>query len=456
MKSAVCARSLGAFLVWLNALIVIEAASIVNKTSNAAWTPKQNNHSDASLFQVPPLIHVSGPTTFPSPTRKLDIRYNQTISIVSQPTYGNHRADADAILAYAEGYQLSSYMMFIETLTETGYTGDVVLAVAHDSYIQQGVKEYLLQFTSNGSNVTHEDDLNRTRQGPNLVIYQLDLDCDGTPDGKRLVLKRSQTTDSFQMCRLDHVYGYHDAISNTIIPLPDSRKGRVVATLRYEWYWIWSRQYHSHSWMMLVDARDTYFQTNPFANLPRSTATNADNKKQGLLYFFGENANATRLGKSIYNANWLRNGYGDALLAAIADKPTICSGSTMGEQVAIETYLRALINEHDEGTVRMTGSDQGFHNYLYYSGKLKNAQAISKLVVWEQGHGIINNLGALRTDSFTNWGIHDPKTNVIYQWDGQTPSPVVHQWDRDKALHGYMMQRQREWNKQWMARMKAK
>lgn len=34
----------------------------------------------------------------------------------------------------------------------------------------------------------------------------------------------------------------------------------------------------------------------------------------------------------------------------------------MGEQVAVETYLRAMVNEHDECEVRMTGSDQGFHN----------------------------------------------------------------------------------------------
>jgi hypothetical protein len=126
-------------------------------------------------------------------------------------------------------------------------------------------------------------------------------------------------------------------------------------------------QYNAHSWLMLIDARDTYFQTNPFAKLPRRhhkrNQHDTDNKfGSGLLYMFGENTNATRLGKSKKNFNWISRGYGQEVMNALDDKPTICSGSTMGEQVAVETYLRALINEHDEGQVKMAGSDQGFHN----------------------------------------------------------------------------------------------
>ena len=115
---------------------------------------------------------------------------------------------------------------------------------------------------------------------------------------------------------------------------------------------------------MLLDARDSYFQSNPFSNLPRHNPSSEDDSKpdSGLLYMFGENAEATRLGKSRKNRNWLQRGYGDAVVEALKDKPTICSGSTMGEQIAVETYLRAMVNEHDESHTRMTGSDQGFHN----------------------------------------------------------------------------------------------
>ena len=169
-----------------------------------------------------------------------------------------------------------------------------------------------------------------------------------------------------------------------------------------------------------------------------------------MLYLFGENADATRLGRSTKNLKWIRNGYRDFVLDMLRDKPTICSGSTMGEQIAIETYLRALVNEHDECHVRMAGSDQGFHNYLFYSGKLEQADSIRRIIVWEQGRGIINNLGALRTKTLQEWGIYDDNTHFIRQWDNKTVSPVVHQWDRDNQLHKYMItQRHKAWVKQW-------
>jgi hypothetical protein len=184
---------------------------------------------------------------------------------------------------------------------------------------------------------------------------------------------------------------------------------------------------------MVLDARDSFFQTNPFANVPRQSDLDTTS---GQLWFFGENTDATRLGKSTKNRNWLKNGYGDHVLNALSDKPTICSGSTMGERVAMEQYLRALIQEKEETTVRMTGSDQGFHNYLYYSHKLANALAIDSLTVWEQGKGVINNLGAMRTKSLKEWGIYNEETHQVFNWDGSL-SPVVHQWDRDSHLHGY-------------------
>jgi hypothetical protein len=71
-------------------------------------------------------------------------------------------------------------------------------------------------------------------------------------------------------------------------------------------------------------------------------------------------------------------------------------------------------------------------------------------VVWEQGKGIINNLGALRTKPFEEWGFYNPETHQVFNWDG-TLSPVVHQWDRDKHLHSYyQQQRFRQWQKEFI------
>ena len=384
--------------------LILMSSIWIQSTVVGEFNPLIDESSASELFEIVPEIEVLAPTRFPKPTRLLN---DSKVEIVVEPTFGQHRPDADVVMAYAEGYNLPYYMCFIETLRDTGFDGDIVLAVAGYSLLKKDVLEYL-------------------QMKENVVVYIHELSCyDSDGNVSPRIMKRG-ALDIFQMCHLPEVYGWKDDEGNVIKKADDPRIGRVVATLRYEWYWIWTLQYSPNSWIMLVDARDTFFQTNPFEGLPRN--------QNGLLYFFGENSEATRLGKSTKNANWLRRSYGEKTLSYLKEKPTICSGSTMGEQVAIETYLRAMVNEWDETDIKMTGADQGFHNYLYYTGKLAKSETITKLVVWEQGKGIINNLGALRTKPFVEWGFYDEQTSLVYNWDGKL-SPVAHQYDRDAHLH---------------------
>jgi len=392
------------------------------------WKPLiKMEESSSELFEIAHEIAVNAPTAFPKPTFPLN---DPDAVVVVEPEIGEHRPDKDVVMAYAEGYTLDYYMCFIETLRETGFDGDIVLATSEYELLKPNVLDYL-------------------RSQENLVVYIHQLYCfesnAQTPSKRRMT---HGSPDVFQMCLLNDVYGWKDANGTVIKTARDPRIGRVAATLRYEWYWIWAQHYNPNSWIMLVDARDSFFQSNPFANLPRN--------QNGLLYFFGENTEATRIGISKKNRNWILRSYGQDVLAAMSEKPTICSGSTMGEQMAIETYLRALVNEWDETDIMMTGADQGFHNYLYYTGKLSNSPNITKLVVWEQGKGIINNLGALRTKPFWEWGFYNNRTKEVYNWDG-TLSPVAHQWDRDKDLHTYYrMQRFREWKYRFEREQKEK
>ena len=116
--------------------------------------------------------------------------------------------------------------------------------------------------------------------------------------------------------------------------------------------------------------------------------------------------------------------------------------------MALDSYLRAMVTEGDDTGVVLVGADQGFHNFLYYSHKLKNDLKIHDIVVFDQGEGIVNNLGALRTKSLGAWGngkiarkekMHNGKPKyTVLNWDG-TPSPVVHQYDRHSELSIYFV-----------------
>lgn len=104
------------------------------------------------------------------------------------------------------------------------------------------------------------------------------------------------------------------------------------------------------------------------------------------------------------NRRWLNVAYGQEKVNFF-DKHITCSGSTRGEQVAIESYLGDMVAQFDNMKCKIKGCDKGFHNYLWYSGELSKAHGVREVLVSEQGTGIINNLPVLRTKSLREWGI---------------------------------------------------
>lgn len=112
----------------------------------------------------------------------------------------------------------------------------------------------------------------------------------------------------------------------------------------------------------------------------------------------------------------------------------------MGQIIALEPYFIAMVNEYDVTKASLKGSDQGFHNYLYYTDSLKRLEGIGEIVVFEQGKGIINNVGMFKRKPFRELdGLLDDKYQVL-NWDGDL-SPLVHQYDRDPELKNHVKKR---------------
>ena len=194
---------------------------------------------------------------FPSPAK------SGTHPII-QPTFGSHRTNVDAIFALAEGYELKIYLSFIESLKATGFTGDLVLSVSALDQLKPGVEQYLKTYQA-------EDG----KEGINVVAYTVTWTCfEG--DG---ITVATGAKEGVRRCALVNMY----AIDPDGAAIKDPREPRPVATARFELYWAWSLNYNSHSWLMLIDSRDAFFQSNPFADVERNTdGSQAD----GLLYLF--------------------------------------------------------------------------------------------------------------------------------------------------------------------------
>jgi hypothetical protein len=324
------------------------------KSRRLSQQPQEHLHEFAPLNKV----HVLGPSSFPKPTEIAKTSHEDLVEPFLQPAIGKHRSDQDAVMCYGSEYSLKNYVLFVESLLKTGFKGDIVVIVHEGDLANPEIRAYF-------------------ESVPNIVVYVPRKVCFNFEN--EIV---ESAKGGIRTCQCNDLYARKNTTTGELTPLADPRGQRTLANTRYEIYWIVVHNYNPHQWILIVDMRDTVFQTDPFEHVPRRTDASGES---GLLYFFGENREATRLGKSKMNNKWLTNAYGAYVSEALQDKPTICSGATMGEQVAMETYVRAMVAEADEtGTVIM-GSDQGFHNRLHYSGKLIHADKIHGIVVFDQG-----------------------------------------------------------------------
>ena len=202
------------------------------------------------LFQ-PSDFNVIGPSSFPKPSAKA----HPDAMPAFQPTFGQHRPDQDAVMAFAAEYDLNTYLIFVTTLRNTGFTGDIVLCVSKLDLNKSGVKKYF-------------------ESQPGLVVYVISPECFNA-EGELV----DSVKGGMRVCQLHGLWQ-----QGGVVIQQDPRPPRTVATTRYELYWIWALNYHPHSWLMLIDARDAFFQTNPFLNVTREQV---QDRPDGILYFFG-------------------------------------------------------------------------------------------------------------------------------------------------------------------------
>ena len=99
-------------------------------------------------------------------------------------------------------------------------------------------------------------------------------------------------------------------------------------------------------------------------------------------------------------------------------------------------YDETVPKETNQEVCLSLGMDQGFHNFLLYSGQLDRYMDVK---IFQQGEGPVNTVGAFSGKSslvkltLKEWGIAkaDDNSDLIYihNWNGDK-SPVVHQFDR--------------------------
>ena len=161
-----------------------------------------------------------------------------------------------------------------------------------------------------------------------------------------------------------------------------------------------------------------------------------------------------------FNRRWISACYGPDATARVDQNLVSCSGVSMGTRDAILSYSFVMLEQLDprvrfgrslflarnasairedkwiEGNKKCTsvGMDQGFHNFLLYSGQLNKFLSVK---YFPQGEGPVNTVGSFNGKrALINMTLHEwavvkglPPSVVFHNWNGDI-SPVVHQWNR--------------------------
>lgn len=141
--------------------------------------------------------------------------------------------------------------------------------------------------------------------------------------------------------------------------------------------------------MLVLDFRDTVFQSDPFAEI--RALVDGGSKKE--LWLFEEHWPYKKIGGCIFNTGWIRDCWGREAVDTVRDKTVICSGSIMGTRVGIEKFEHRLLAEVSVKQCHQFNveSDQGYTNWLYYSGELSKSVDVH---VFPRGQGPVNTIGA--------------------------------------------------------------
>ena len=355
----------------------------------------------------------------------------------------NNSTNTEVVFAMSKGYntQIEMYQTLIGSLLQTGYHGDIILGMDPIDKWSSEVRNYLKQI-------------------PNLVVYDVSLGC--TMKTKTITTKKEEISNTNNNdSKITSMANSWDEIACTMDGYyQDSKSGKLVKDttvpkslrkFRYEHYWIWSQKYSPQTRILIVDARDIYFQLNPFNRVPITTSLlqqqqqqlvrHGDNQSSNsnvstrFLYFFEERSENTLNSKE--TAKWIKKLYGqrhsEDFLQRFGNNVTLCSGTTIGTQLEIATYLKQMVIElNSSRRPDFPKGDQAHHNVLYYENKL-HLGADVQIQSFSNYEGIVATIGGKPYKGLQLVENNDGESIVIDNDSGKA-IPIIHQFDRHPTL----------------------
>ena len=297
------------------------------------------------------------------------------------------------VIGLIKNYEFEQIRPFVASLRATGYEGDICLLHSDvDQESLSALRQYdvqLVAFRMGKANliikrVHYCRILNSLFNSPFSRIYPL------TNVYAHLVdwWSRRQSDQMAAKCRL-------------------AAKTFNVYCVRYPLYYLYLTQHRGeYAKVMLADVRDVLFQRDPFDfESPSDLNTFLEDGRQPIK-------------DCLFNARWLKTGFGPEALRAFGDNIASCSGITIGSYEAIMKYLELMVDSMIRLKSHPAGIDQGVHNYLLYGHKFNGA------------HLFANERGPVMTmGKTTDLPLALDNEGRVLNRDGSVVN-VLHQYDR--------------------------
>ncbi len=196
-----------------------------------------------------------------------------------------------------------------------------------------------------------------------------------------------------------------------------------VLHVRYRRYLLYLQYLREHGErfdrVMLTDAKDVYFQIEPFSWNPEPG-----------IHFVLEEAQV-RIGHCPLHRLWLGCQFGEDYVERHAGETVTCSGTIFGDTASTLKYLECMVATmmKARNLAKIYGGDQGIHNYLLLEKLLPNG------VVHPNRRAPVLTLGMMRWDQ-----VQLNQEGFVVNETG-APVPVLHQYDRIPELKNHLLAR---------------
>jgi len=144
------------------------------------------------------------------------------------------------------------------------------------------------------------------------------------------------------------------------------------------------------------------------------------------------------IGDDGWNGPWIKDCFGEGVFQNLFKEKIICSGVSIGAIDDMVLYLNLMSStmlEPDFALCERNGVDQGVHNVLIQTGRLKTAGV--SVFRHDQSSGEVANMQA---------GIMSVTANFLVRNKNNAVVPVVHQYDRYEKLMNDMFRRYVYWD----------